>query len=107
MLAILPAPNQIQIDLDSPAALKFFLRQFRILQLRSETYGKQFRFRKTILRSRGGHWHAIVERDKPAFLPLERVALQAALGSDCTRELLNYMRILHGSNRPCMLFRND
>lgn len=43
-------------------------------------------------RSRRG-WHVIVPIDTP-LLPAEQVALQAILGSDSRRELLNAMRVI-------------
>ncbi len=38
-------------------------------------------------------WHVIIPVDAP-LLPAEQVALQAVLGSDSRRELLNAMRVI-------------
>lgn len=45
-------------------------------------------------RTRRG-WHMVIRCDR-CFTPVEKVALQAVLGSDARRESLNLMRVING-----------
>jgi hypothetical protein len=52
----------------------------------------------------GAHKHAVVWLKTPATA-LERIALQAALGSDPLREILSVIRLRNGIAEPSRLFR--
>jgi hypothetical protein len=54
-------------------------------------------------RSSGGNWH-IVAKTAQELTPIERIALQAALGSDRKRELLSILRIWREPGVPPTVF---
>jgi hypothetical protein len=53
----------------------------------------------------GRGWHVIVRLDEPIPNVLERIALQAALGSDPKREALSILRVRNGIAEPIRLFK--
>lgn len=55
-------------------------------------------------RSKSGNTHVRIELGRPMTFP-ERLALQAALGSDGVRELLSLKRYHNGISEPSRLFR--
>lgn len=55
-------------------------------------------------RSRNGNTHVVLTLDRE-YSDFERIAFQAMLGSDPVRELLNWKRVLDGSDNPIALFR--
>jgi len=95
-----PADDRtLQIDLDTRAALRLFLRQHRLL-----TAGGWLPSRPPkITRSRGGNLHAVIRLAQPTPA-LERVLLQALLGSDPVREARNYGRVKNGAPYPILFF---
>lgn len=56
------------------------------------------------LRSKSGKRHIVIHL-KLALPLLQRIMLQALLGSDRRRELLTWMGSLKGQQNPCLLFR--
>ncbi len=76
-----PLLNQIFIDLDSQSDLIMFMDRLETFK-RFESAGCVVTTSQT-----DDHYHAIVTLDREPS-PWERVALQAALGSDRKRELL-------------------
>jgi hypothetical protein len=56
-------------------------------------------------RSRGGNDHRIVYLKREAASPVERILLQALLGSDPKRELLSLRRTHNNHPTPSVLFR--
>jgi hypothetical protein len=58
-----------------------------------------------MLESSGGNQHVIVHLLTYELEAVERLMLQAFLGSDRRRELLNYGRMLLGQDQPIRLFR--
>ncbi len=78
---VLPEPNQLFIDIDSDEDLEFYECQMLILDRFVEST-------ETITASASpGHYHVVVTLSRDPS-PWERVAMQAALGSDRKRELL-------------------
>jgi len=87
---IYPKPNELFIDIDSPENLKIFHKNLVILDRMSVTLGyKQYPSRTE------GHCHIIVNMFDDVKDEKERCLLQALLGSDQTKELLGYGRILY------------
>jgi hypothetical protein len=78
--------RELFLDYDRPRGptLKMIWTVLRACDLRPE--------RIEYRRSRRG-WHCVI-RVNAALLPAEQVALQAVMGSDSRRELLNAMRVL-------------
>jgi hypothetical protein len=87
---VLPADNQLQIDIDSEAGLAQF-DKFRDLIKQQEHWDVLTAI--TTPSKEAGHFHITVTL-KDNVTPLERIALQAILGSDPLREFLSLVGIL-------------
>lgn len=96
-------PYLLQLDLDTHASLKLFLHQLPWLSCVMHESGQELRG-ISLARSRGGNWHATVHLSKPKKL-MERIALQAIMGSDRARELCNWERGTFGSAHPILFFK--
>jgi len=94
---VTPNHDQLFIDLDSEEALDTFRSQMEIFQ-RSEHMIWQVHPSKT-----PGHYHAKVTLRR-FVVGFERVALQAALGSDRKRELLAILQAKDGMPGPNVFF---
>lgn len=100
---VLPADNELQIDIDSEEDYLRFLQACAVLE-RNEVEHKIIR----ITESRSGYpkRHIIIEW--PTLLdPWKRIALQAALGSDHIRELLSSIRLMRGDEHPTLLVEKN
>lgn len=93
-----PRGNELQLDIDSEEDLEFFHAQSRLL---TEIFDA---VEVETLISRSGGRHILVTLPY-AIPPAERIALQAVLGSDRKRELLNYRRVVRRDPHPMCLFR--
>ncbi len=94
-----PKPNELLLDLDSQQDGYVMDALLPILR----DYGFAVTISK-VERSRHGNKHAylVCPRD---ITELERIALQACLGSDRKRELLGLMRVFQGITPVSVLFR--
>lgn len=93
-------PNQLFIDLDSEESLAKFYEQIDILE-------KYEQLARNVSESnQPGHYHAVVTLDRVPH-PFERVALQAALGSDRKRELLALIQKQDGNPGPNVFFERS
>jgi len=95
---VMPEPNEIQIDIDSRYQQKVFTEQLDILR-------REFGDLEIIqTESKGGppgkHYRIFFIRD---LSPIERIAYQAALGSDPIKELLSIFRLEKGDDHPSLL----
>jgi len=95
---VIPEPNEIQIDIDSRYQERIFREQLEILH-------REFGDLEVIeTESKGGppgkHFRIFFVRELSA---LERIAYQAALGSDPMRELLSIFRLERGDTEPSLL----
>lgn len=80
---VLPGPDEIFVDLDSPAESQIFNSRFDLF--RELWPDATVRFTVSV----SGNTHAYVKsRSLPPMTDSERIALQAALGSDPFREML-------------------
>lgn len=98
--------NELQIDIDSNAALNLFRAHWHIFNSRMAAYRKPITSLTTIEPSpsgKRGHWHITITFQR-ALDPTTRIALQAVLGSDRMRELLSLCRLLNGSPIPTLFF---
>lgn len=91
----IPGPCELQIDLDTDAhyathrrAMEIFDRKVIGAKVRETT-------------SRSGKRHVHIELPF-AIDPWQRIAWQAALGSDPVRELLSSVRVLNGDSAPTL-----
>lgn len=103
---VLPNPNQLQIDYDSPTLPEQF---HKALDLLTQAYCKlhQSLF-YTVRKSRHGNLHVTI--DLPNELqPQLRIAWQVIFGSDPMREGLSLMSTIRGIKNPILLIerRNE
>jgi hypothetical protein len=95
-------PDTIQLDIDSADDLKIFYAALPWLSCIAHEHGfpiREMHFRTSSTRS---HYHVSIRLAKR--LPLmERIALQAILGSDRARELCNWERVKCRSAHPILL----
>jgi len=97
---LVPEGNELQIDLDSASGFYIFLRRW-------ERFAQEYEnasWRAYPSKSGLPHRHVVVS------LPFgvnaaERIALQAILGSDPTREMLSVFRYYRGDPCPTLLAR--
>lgn len=86
---VYPKPNELFIDVDSAADMVAFEKSFEILK---KEWPESKVVRKTSSSSgRPWRFHFVVDMGC-SLSELERIALQACLGSDRTRELLSFIR---------------
>jgi hypothetical protein len=102
-----PEDNELLIDCDTEEQFRNFLELFEILNTNLLFYPKPpdaYYDEVKLWESKSGaeHYHILI------FLPftvtsVERIAYQAALGSDPKRELLSLIRMKHGDDFPSIL----
>lgn len=93
-----PADDELFIDLDSSEMVAEFLEKLRFFRDLYEVTSVQW------TRSKGGNWHAYVRVRDVIFDRTERVALQAALGSDPAREMIAIMHLNVGYDYENVFF---
>lgn len=91
-----PKPNELLIDLDTKEQVDEFLSQIKLL-VREVVILKI-----EVTTSFSGNRHVYIQLDRP-ISPIERIAWQAALGSDPKRELLSLIRASRGDKFPTIL----
>ncbi len=98
-----PADNELQIDIDSDAQRSVFEESFKIFQREiGETHG--IRPKPVVTESRSGFPSCHIRIALPFTVEThERIAWQAALGSDPIRELLSLIRAERGEPNPTLL----
>lgn len=85
-----PEPNELFLDIDTPEAYEHFRLMIKLLQIQINGIS----FKEYESRSGLPHRHIVVSMpDDFIEVPYKRIALQAILGSDRTRELLSLRRI--------------
>jgi hypothetical protein len=90
--------TSLLLDLDTPEALAQYQRVLPKLLDNYDVVSTQSWL------SKSGNTHVRIELGREMTLP-ERLALQAALGSDGVRELLSLRRFHNGIAEPSRLFR--
>jgi hypothetical protein len=100
---VLPESNQLLIDYDVPELPDYFQDRMNILL---EAMNAPVRYQ--VYASRHGRRHVIVTCEGKKFDEIERVAWQAALGSDSKREALSLRSIALGAkNSTLLIHRKD
>lgn len=99
---VYPAPNQIQLDMDTEAQFTEYNKRFADLFGWAEM---EFPTDIMITPSKSGmpHRHITLTFSRD-FTDTERIALQMLLGSDLVREKMNVLRLFKGIKQPCRLF---
>lgn len=89
LVVVTPEPNQLQIDIDSDVAYAVYKQNLETL--------KQFfpvaSIEEHPSKSGGEKRHVTITLIKPVMSNMERILLQACLGSDGIRELLSYVQV--------------
>lgn len=97
----LPKDNELFIDIDSEEDYATFQKQLSLLVRQEPALIVSNRPSKSGLPKR----HIVVALARPVIGELERILLQAALGSDRKRELLSWVRVKSGeSEHPTLFF---
>lgn len=97
-IPLYPADNELFIDIDNPEQEVKFNQMVSCLKINEPTTFKTLEVFKKESRTKG-HWHYIVKL--PFVIShLERICLQACLGSDNFRETLSYLRNRRGDRNP-------
>jgi hypothetical protein len=97
---VLPEDNQLQIDLDTEEAFDEFNRRLDWFEFEKGAYTAESHFSN----SGKPHRHITLTFKNVKFEEYQRIALQAALGSDIIREYLNCKRLWKGCKNPTRLF---
>lgn len=94
-----PGPHEIFIDIDTKEQADFFLEQYRRLKAVMPEIWKS---PATPSKSGFPRCHIVVNFPKTFLEPWQRIAYQAALGSDPIREILNCARLQKGDLHPVL-----
>lgn len=92
-----PGPYDLQIDIDSEEAWVEHEKLYAFFASRFDEH-----LTRRVVTSKSGlpHRHIYITNDNfSALSPTERIAWQAALGSDCFRELFSMFRVLYGIDK--------
>lgn len=100
---VLPTEYQLLIDIDSLADRAVFTVNFDLID---SAYGVASVEETRSRSGRPGKTHIVVTLKKPID-PVERIALQAVLGSDLRREAHSLRRVHAGEERPTLFFEKQ
>lgn len=98
---IYPEENQLLIDIDSYEGHSIFHRAMAAYKRNMEGFG-EIKFEQRPSSSGYPHMHITVTLPFKVD-PWQRIALQAAFGSDPMRELLSITRLMKGDSHPTIL----
>lgn len=95
----MPGPKEVFLDLDSDAELALYKKRRPFAERLLGCWEKE-RWRS----KSGQGWHVVVQCACD-ITPAQRIAIQAALGSDWKREIIGVLRLLNGVEEPTTLFK--
>ena len=96
---VYPEDNQLQIDIDNHHSYMLLYNQLSIVQ----KFIGEYEYKETPSKSGEPHkFHITLTFTEHTFTPLERVGLQAMLGSDRVRELLSYVQLKNDDPHPTL-----
>lgn len=98
---VLPTEYQLLIDIDNPYDRGVFTTNFDIVD---SVYGIDQVTETTSRSGKSGNSHIVVTLKTPLKSVLERIALQAVLGSDRRREAHSLRRSFQGEQNPTLFF---
>lgn len=101
LVAVLPEEDQLFLDIDHTDDLKVMRDVIKVLRHNGFVIWEE---RRTTSKSGNVHVYLRCER---ALGTLERVLLQACLGSDRKREVLSYLRERAGNFAPTVFFEKE
>lgn len=96
---VLPAADELFIDIDDEPSLIVLREMQKVLD-----HNQVWNYTTKSTTSQGGGTHVYIKLPERTLTPLERICLQACLGSDRKRELLSLMRIWFMADRPPTTF---
>lgn len=99
-IIVKPQASELFVDIDTREQMETFDRNIQVLQRREQAVIT----RRTPSPSGADFHYHIVVRLARKLEPMERVLLQAVLGSDPMRELLSWQRIGYGDTCPTLFF---
>lgn len=97
-------PYTLQFDLDDHASLKLCLRHLPWLSCIMHEQGQELRGFSLARSKSGRRWHAEIKLSKP-LRKMERIAIQAFMGSDRSREMCNWERVRFGSTHAILFIK--
>ena len=100
----LPEKNELFVDIDTKEQLQHFHRMLPRLAKHEDRLWLDFVC--TPSRSGGDRLHVVVKLPRDVMSDLERIALQAILGSDPVRELISIARVKFENPHPSVFFEN-
>lgn len=100
---VYPAPNELQIDIDSADAYITFEKRVELFRTAKELKHFQFSIIEKPSKSGLPRRHITLKCNRN-FNHFERIALQVAFGSDPVREGLSALRAISGEDDPCRFF---
>lgn len=100
MALVIPGDDELFVDLDSKGALDLFDSRFKQFIKVCPTARRQF------TTSKSGNWHVYVTVPGSKFTMEQRIALQAALGSDPLREMIAVFHHAEGYEYPSVFFEH-
>jgi intein/homing endonuclease len=92
-------PDTLQLDLDTKSSREIFKQQLKLLRKLPLNF-RILKVKKYV--SRTGNQHICIQTSKHLSY-MERILLQALLGSDLKREIRNYGRVKNRSPFPILL----
>lgn len=101
---VLPTATQLQVDIDNDADYARFTQAFDLTMRHG--IGGVSSFTERPSRSGGERRHITVHLALPVTA-LERIALQAILGSDWKREAFSFERLKKGEAVPTLFFEKE
>lgn len=99
---VFPEPDELQIDVDNEQATLTFQAQLEILERYVGVVEVKTRPSKS---GEPGKYHITV-KTKVNVLPMERILLQACMGSDLKREFLSYVQLVNGDPNPVLFLEH-
>lgn len=102
-LVVLPKPNEVFIDMDTDQQYNVFMLMIQVFMRDIGIVDYKVRPSKSGL----PHRHALVTMPFDIQSDIERVAYQAAMGSDPLRESLTLVRIRRGDIHPTLFIEKE
>jgi hypothetical protein len=103
LIVIFPKPNQLQFDLDTEESYQEFERRLYWFGFDKGTFTKEVHASNSGL----PHRHVTLTFNGITFTEVQRICLQAVLGSDIIREYLNAKRLWANIPNPTRLFEKE
>lgn len=96
---VLPKFNEVQVDIDTDAAYAQYEAAYSLLTSSYDVIGSSERPSRN-----GGEGRHITVRFGHALTQMERIALQAVMGSDFRREIFSLERLKGGEAIPTLFY---